>query len=80
MTFYCGDDKIQEIQLNLHSSNILGDITGDETFDYNFRVLDFYFLSDSVKMTRPVILVEGYAGFHEGIQERLTIPAIRKTQ
>ncbi|HJS54629.1 MAG TPA: hypothetical protein VJ765_08805 [Chitinophagaceae bacterium] len=55
-----------------------------------FRVQDFDFVSDSVKTSDPIILnrtsqsdqellniIEGYAGSHKVIQERLTLPAIK---
>ena len=57
----------------------------------HFRVQDFDFFSDTVKTNAPVIMnrsdqvdqellniVEGYAGSHGVIQERLTIPAVKK--
>jgi len=57
----------------------------------HFRVQDFDYISDTVKTSIPVILnrtdevdqellniIETYAGSHRVIQERLTIPAVKK--
>jgi hypothetical protein len=57
----------------------------------HFRVQDIDFFSDTVKTNAPVIMnrtdqvdqellniIEGYAGSHGVIQERLTIPAVKK--
>jgi hypothetical protein len=57
----------------------------------HFRVQDFDYVSDTVKTSNPVIMnrtnqldqellniIEGYAGFHRTIQERLTVPAVKK--
>ncbi|HET6766735.1 MAG TPA: hypothetical protein VFH08_05035 [Chitinophagaceae bacterium] len=59
----------------------------------HFRVQDYDFFSDTIKTSTPVIMnrtnqldqellniIEGYAGSHGVIHERLTIPAVKKLE
>jgi len=74
-----------DIEMRYYSDNI------DPFILKHFRVQDFDFFSDTVKTSTPVIMdrtnqvdqellniIEGYAGSHGVIQERLTIPAVKK--